>query len=118
MSTVVSNAGEKSPTDFPFVTVPYFEVAGYQARVVSGAQSFTYTPIVTGSDVEEWNKYSVENRGWLKESRDYLRNLPPRTDGAVGESTQDRGTRKYKDVHGESKTGSETQGVPQKPKDG
>ena len=84
MSGFITNAAGRSPSAFPFVTVPNFEVLGYHARLVTGVVMFIYNPIVTEKDVDKWNKYSVRNEAWIQEGRDYLRNLPDAEQPVLG----------------------------------
>jgi hypothetical protein len=83
MSDSVTDAGMATPAAFPFVTVPFFEVLDYHARLISGIEMFIYAPVVAGQDVDAWNNYSVANNGWISTGRDYLRSLPPSDDGSV-----------------------------------
>lgn len=83
MSNQVTSAGVHSELGFPFVTIPYFEVAGYHARVISGVLGFVYCPLVLTRDVDQWKQYSTQNSHWIDQGREYLRSLPPREDGTV-----------------------------------
>ncbi|KAL7562532.1 hypothetical protein ACA910_008238 [Epithemia clementina (nom. ined.)] len=83
-SGLITNAALLSSATFPLVTVPNFEVLGYHARVVTGVEMVMFTPIVNAKNVDDWNKYSVENKGWIKAGRDYLRSLPENEDPVLG----------------------------------
>jgi hypothetical protein len=58
--------------NFPFVTVPNFEVLGQQVQSRSGAEAIFFLPLVTAETLDEWNDYATYNQGWLEESRNFL----------------------------------------------
>ena len=51
------------------MTIPLFEVDGHHARTQSGIEVFALIPLVYPEQRQAWEKYSVENQGWLEESR-------------------------------------------------
>jgi hypothetical protein len=55
---------------FPFVTVPNFEVLGATTRAQSGIEMLFWQPIlVNDKKKQKWIEYSLENQGWINESR-------------------------------------------------
>lgn len=59
--------------EFPFVTIPNFEVQAGNARELSDTDLLVYCPLVTrGEQQTEWETYSSKNQGWLGESLDFL----------------------------------------------
>jgi hypothetical protein len=59
---------------WPFVTIPHFEVEASYCRQTSGAEILAFAPLIGANDIEAWGPYSVENQGWLQESRDIIQN--------------------------------------------
>lgn len=54
---------------FPFVRVDNFETHGYHARDRSNMEAIVFAPIITAEQVEQWEKYSFAEQGWIQESR-------------------------------------------------
>jgi class 3 adenylate cyclase len=52
---------------WPYVTLPQFEAQASQALQRTGAIFITLTPFVKGSQIAEWESFSVENPGWIEE---------------------------------------------------
>jgi hypothetical protein len=69
LSDTIASSATTSNQSFPFVTVPLFEVYGDTARIQSGFESVTYTPLVLEQEVSGWINYSLANQNWLLESR-------------------------------------------------
>jgi hypothetical protein len=66
----VSNEARTNGETFPFVTLPFFEVIGAQARQVSGIEALYWGPLLPGaSDESLWAYYSDAHQNWLTESR-------------------------------------------------
>jgi hypothetical protein len=68
-SSTVSAAAIATNSEFPFVTVPTFEVLGAAARQQSGLEVLLYTPKVELSEVSRWNEHAIANEGWYEESK-------------------------------------------------
>jgi hypothetical protein len=70
MAEDVTAAALSAGQTFPFVTVPLFEVPGYQTRDLTGVEFFGWVPFVTAADKDLWlTNYTVEHQGWVTESR-------------------------------------------------
>lgn len=73
LSSSITAASDITNSEFPFVTVPAFEVYGGQARLKSGIEAFSYNPLLWSSDqIAPWLNYSLNNQWWIEESRNYL----------------------------------------------
>jgi hypothetical protein len=70
LGEIITTAAQATNASFPFVTVPKFEVYGRHARLQSGIETFTFNPFITDETRAAWQAYSIQNQGWLKESRD------------------------------------------------
>lgn len=70
LATELTAYAHKSNTSFPFVTMPLFEVNARHARLQSGTIALGYVPLVKTHQKNHWEKYSVENQWWIKESRE------------------------------------------------
>jgi hypothetical protein len=60
---------------WPFVTMNDFQQRAASARRVSNALYTQILPIISGANKEEWERYSVENKGWLDEARQYQQEI-------------------------------------------
>jgi hypothetical protein len=70
----MTSAAWATNSTFPYVTPPIFEVHAFHARVKSGAEIIMYSPLILSQDnVPAWNNYSVENQGWIDDSRDTVK---------------------------------------------
>jgi hypothetical protein len=52
-------------SNWPFVTIPNFEIQGEDALDKTGSRTVSICPIVSSNDRSEWEQYSVENQGWI-----------------------------------------------------
>ncbi len=68
--TIALSALETNRT-WPFVTISKFQERYASARTLSGSYHFDFVPIVTDENRLDWEEYSVANRGWLEEGREY-----------------------------------------------
>jgi class 3 adenylate cyclase len=68
-SNSISFAAATGNSEFPFVTVPGFEVLGESARQQSGAELLIFTPKVGVDEVTRWEEYATANDGWYEESK-------------------------------------------------
>jgi hypothetical protein len=68
-SNVISAAAIATESEFPFVTVPTFEVLAESARKQSGTELLIFTPKVKVGEVTRWNEYATANEGWYEESK-------------------------------------------------
>ena len=68
-SNSISVAATTTNSEFPFVTVPGFEVLGESVRQQSGAELLIFTPKVEIDEVARWNQYATANEGWYEQSK-------------------------------------------------
>jgi hypothetical protein len=68
-SNSISATAIATNSEFPFVTVPTFEVLAESARQQSGAELLIFTPKVQVDEVTRWNEYATYNEGWYEESK-------------------------------------------------
>jgi hypothetical protein len=52
---------------WPFVTTHDFEIKGAHSRLDAATELVIFAPMVTDANREKWEKYSVDNQGWLME---------------------------------------------------
>jgi len=50
---------------WPFVTIPHFEIRGDRARKESLAETFGFSPLVSAADKDEWEAYTIQNQAWV-----------------------------------------------------
>ena len=58
--------------EFPFVTMPDFEVQASNARDLAETEMMAWCPMVSRTQAPEWGRYVATNQGWLQESYEYL----------------------------------------------
>jgi hypothetical protein len=68
-SNSISVAATTTNSEFPFVTVPAFEVLGESVRQQSGSELLIFTPKVEVGEVTHWQEYATANEGWYEESK-------------------------------------------------
>jgi hypothetical protein len=68
-SNTISAAAITRNSEFPFVTVPAFEVLAESVRQQSGSELLILTPKVEGGEVTLWEEYATANEGWYEESK-------------------------------------------------
>lgn len=56
---------------WPFVTMNDFQQRAASARRVSDALYTQILPIISGENREAWERYSIKNKTWLDEAREY-----------------------------------------------
>ena len=66
---------------WPFVTMNDFQQRAASAKGLSDAYFLELLPIVSDEERERWEEYSVANKGWLNEGREYQQrfNIEPAT---------------------------------------
>lgn len=74
LSETLTAYAKSSKSTFPFVTMPMFEVAGKNARHLSGIDVFGFLPFVDEDQKNSWEVYALEKSSWLDESRDLYNN--------------------------------------------
>ena len=70
MGTTISSYAEDSGKDFPFITIPHFAERGQVFLDISGARHVSLNFLVNNDEREKWEKFSVENQGWVQEGLD------------------------------------------------
>jgi hypothetical protein len=68
-SNTINAAAIATNSEFPFVTVPAFEVSAAAARQQSGLELLILVPKVEVSEVTRWNEHANANGGWYEESK-------------------------------------------------
>jgi hypothetical protein len=68
-SNTINAAAIATNSEFPFVTVPAFEVSAAAARQQSGLELLIFVPKVEVSEVTRWNEHANANGGWYEESK-------------------------------------------------
>jgi hypothetical protein len=71
-NSITGEENRGSSKAFPFVTVPKFEILGESTRKQSGMEIVAFTPMVTEENVPAWLKYSIDNQGWMDDSREVV----------------------------------------------
>ena len=69
LATEVTAYPKKSNSQWPFVTMPLFEVNAHHARKFSGVEALGICPLVKRDEREQWERYTAETSGWIEESR-------------------------------------------------
>jgi len=68
MAVTVETYALTSSTEWPFQTFPFFESVVSQFRNVSSTNVITLAPMVSNTQTQDWEPYSVENQDWLQQS--------------------------------------------------
>ena len=68
--TITATAIANNST-WPFVTIDQFQQRAASSRALSGSSFLHISPIVTDETRTAWEAYSVANKGWLREAREY-----------------------------------------------
>jgi len=63
-----------SDLQWPFLTIPHFETRFEHSRNDSFAEVIAFAPLITTYQRNFWEKYSVMNQNWMKESLKKLEN--------------------------------------------
>ena len=88
LSSQVTIAAGLMNSSFPFHTEPQYEMTGGFVDGMGGIMSAAFAPLVSVNQREEWEKYSVENQGWIEESA-YLKRVHPTHRDALHGTIQD-----------------------------
>jgi hypothetical protein len=68
-SSSISAAAIATKSEFPFVTVPTFEVLAKSVRLQSESELLIFTPKVELGELTQWEEYAIANEGWYEESK-------------------------------------------------
>lgn len=69
LATELTAYAKKSNSEWPFVTMPLFEVNAHHARKMSGIEVLGVSHLVKRDEREAWEAYASKNYGWIDESR-------------------------------------------------
>ena len=69
MASLMTDTACQTDQKFPFVTMPAFETMGESVRRKAGLEAIYYGPLIMSEQVMEWQEYSLQNQGWLENSR-------------------------------------------------
>jgi hypothetical protein len=85
---------------FPYVTHPYYEIAGGYVDGMGMLTNVAFAPLVKAEERSEWEEYAVQNQGWLEKSA-VLREAHPRhidpLIGTIQDHTQDHEGRRLEE---------------------
>jgi hypothetical protein len=70
-SDSITGSAIATNSEFPFVTVPTFEIFGLSVRQQSGAELIVFTPKVEADELIRWEEYAIANEGWYEESKQF-----------------------------------------------
>jgi hypothetical protein len=68
-SDSITGAAIATNSEFPFVTVPTFEIFGRSVRQQSGAELIVWAPKVKADELTRWEEYAIANEGWYEDSK-------------------------------------------------
>ena len=69
MSRALTAAAITQGATFPFVTFPMFEVYAKDARYGTGLELILYTPLIRDEQRSAFDRYAVEQQGWVNITR-------------------------------------------------
>jgi hypothetical protein len=69
-SDSITGAAIATNAEFPFVTVPTFEIFGRSVRQQSGAELIVFTPKVEADELTRWEEYAIAKEGWYEDSKE------------------------------------------------
>ena len=72
MSADISSQARREGAEWPFVTVPDFEMKASKFRELSGSNSIMLLPLVTNETRSDWEQYSDDHQDWLLQSQAYM----------------------------------------------
>jgi hypothetical protein len=61
--------------EWPFLTLSFFQERSATARSLSGALSVSINPVVSDAKRSEWEKFVVEEDGWIAAGHEYQKDL-------------------------------------------
>ena len=61
--------------NFPYLTIPHFELRGTGNNELTSAEHLAYAPLITQEDKATWEAYAYSNQGWVDESLAYAQTL-------------------------------------------
>jgi len=76
LSAAVTSRAQGMDAEFPFVTMPRYEIAAGYADGLGGIMFAAFAPLVTSDQRIEWETYAQQNVDWIDES-ERLRQVHP-----------------------------------------
>jgi hypothetical protein len=76
MSASVTTSALVTGSVFPNITQPYFEISAGYVDGMGGVMLVAFSPLVEAEKQSEWVEYSIDNHGWIEESK-RLREIHP-----------------------------------------
>ena len=70
MSSSITSYATEHQLEFPFVTVPNFELLGSHLRATSGSHIVHWMPFVTDDERSAWEHYAMQERFHIDASFD------------------------------------------------
>lgn len=64
---ITAETVEKPDVEFPFVTLPLFDLHATQTRYLTKYELLCYAPLVTRDQLEQWQNYSVSHQTWISD---------------------------------------------------
>lgn len=65
MSSTITAYAVDHDVEFPFVTIPNFELLGSHARIQSGSHVLHYMPLISKENRLQWENYAMEHRSHI-----------------------------------------------------
>ena len=96
--TMTASAQETNST-WPYVTLHDFQQRSASTRSLSGSFFSAVLPIITAATRSDWETYSVANKWWLREGREYQVNKGLGNKEQLGWNITDAGTHQSPSVY-------------------
>lgn len=68
MSVTITTIAVATNNSFPGFTMPHYEVRGIRNNKITQTSQLSFAPLVKKENKEAWDRYSVENQGWINKS--------------------------------------------------
>lgn len=69
MAATITSSGFKSTSNFPFISIPMFEVVGSYTRRLTRVDYVSWNPLVADSERAQWVEFVKKEIGWYEESK-------------------------------------------------
>ena len=63
-----SSHAQSTNSTWPFLTLPQFEIRGASSANLANSDFLAFAPLVTSETRSGWEKFVIENSGWMKEA--------------------------------------------------
>jgi hypothetical protein len=77
LSQTIATSAREHEAEFPFFSIPYFEVKAHAARAQASFDVVTYAPVVFGTQMDQYLTFANATRGWYDQSRVMYDELEP-----------------------------------------